>query len=127
MFDVTARDNISIDRLETVIGEGLSDIKLYTLVGRFEGQQSNQDSWVEIGSRTKQTQIDWSWITFDFDPINVNAGQSQSFYFTSSNTFLVGNELKDPLIRDEKIKFRLPGRAFGPTGPFGTSYVGYSL
>ena len=129
MFDVTAKDSIAIDTVETIVLPGLANVKLYTASGRFNRQHSDKESWIEIGSRAVAP-TEESWITFEFDFINLSKGETVSFYVASSNKLKIGEDddgVDDPIIQDEKIQFRSPGRAFVGETPFGKSYKGYSL
>ena len=128
MFDITAIANVSLSRLAVIHHEGAkSNIILYTALGSFNGQYSNSSAWTQIASTTVSL-TQWSWVPLDFDSINLEAGLTQSFYVVTSGNVIVGNDNNDPLISDERIQFRSPGRAFSFSTPFiGSSYLGYSL
>ena len=119
MFDVksTATIDIYISGLFAIhdsTGTNAANVKLYktTTQTSFQGNQNNPGYWSVIGESSFNVLNNKDYVGFnDFDPIKLEAGSTQGFYFTSTGTLraMAGTP---PVASDSRLEIKSPGLIF---------------
>ena len=114
MFSVTSVVDIYLSGLFVTHMAGNPTIALYTTPNGFQGKESNQGDWTQIGSGAfSSVQNSFSVGFNSFDPIKLDAGSTRGFYFASTGTLRAYISDVSPIASDSRLQINSPGVILG--------------